>query len=62
MKQEVGEYTSAESREMKEYLNRVIDTELDELMPCLPAVALEGPKGVGKTATAKRRANTFFGL
>lgn len=47
---------------MKEYLNRVIDIELDELMPCLPAIALEGPKGVGKTATAKRRATTVFQL
>ena len=39
---------------MTEYLKRVVDAELDELMPELPAIALEGPKGVGKTATAER--------
>ena len=38
------------------YTRRVIDTELDELMPDLAAKALEGAKGVGKTATAERRA------
>lgn len=38
------------------YLPRIVDAELDELMAALPAVALEGPKGVGKTATAERRA------
>ena len=32
--------------------------ELDELLGSLPAVAVEGPKGVGKTATSERRANT----
>jgi len=47
---------------MKEYVKRVIDLELDELLPCLPAIAFEGPKGVGKTATAKRRAKTVFRL
>lgn len=38
------------------YLHRTIDRELDELMPHAPAIALDGPKGVGKTDTAKRRA------
>ena len=38
--------------EMPEYQRRVVDDELDELMPTLPAIALEGPKGGGKTATA----------
>jgi hypothetical protein len=47
---------------MTEYLRRLIDTELDELMPELPAIALEGPRGVGKTATAERRARTVFRL
>lgn len=37
------------------YLPRVIDDELDELMAALPAIVLEGAKGVGKTATAERR-------
>lgn len=40
------------------YLPRVIDDELDELMIALPAIVLEGAKGVGKTASAERRAAT----
>lgn len=45
-----------------EYLPRVVDTELDELLPALPALSLEGAKGVGKTATARRRARTVHAL
>lgn len=45
-----------------EYLPRVVDAELDELLPALPAIALEGAKGVGKTATARRRARTVHDL
>lgn len=41
------------------YLKRIVDRELDELLPQLPAISLEGPKGVGKTETARRRANTI---
>jgi predicted AAA+ superfamily ATPase len=37
---------------------RVLDRELDELLDALPAVAIEGAKGVGKTSTALRRAAT----
>ncbi|MDB4889071.1 MAG: hypothetical protein JWL61_926 [Gemmatimonadetes bacterium] len=44
------------------YTPRVVDRELDELLQDLPAVAMEGPKGVGKTATAARRATTVFRL
>jgi uncharacterized protein len=44
------------------YIARVVDGELDELLAGLPAVALEGPKGVGKTETAKRRAMTVVHL
>lgn len=44
------------------YLTRVVDGELDELLPALPAVALEGAKGVGKTFTARRRARTVHDL
>ncbi len=44
------------------YLPRVVDVELDELLEALPAVALEGPKGVGKTATASRRASRTVSL
>lgn len=38
-----------------EYRRRTIDDELDELLPHAPAIALDGPKGVGKTATAQAR-------
>lgn len=47
---------------MEDYRRRIIDDELDELMGALSAVAIEGPKGVGKTATAQRRADTVFEL
>ncbi len=40
------------------YHRRVVDDEIDELIAGLPALALEGAKGVGKTATASRRAGT----
>lgn len=41
-----------------EYWPRVLDSELDQLLAALPAVAIEGAKGVGKTRTALRRART----
>jgi len=44
------------------YVPRVVDEELDALLPGLAAVSLDGPKGVGKTATATRRARTVFAL
>lgn len=47
---------------MRRYTRRVVDTELDELMDQLPALAIEGPRGVGKTATAERRAATVHRL
>ena len=47
---------------MASYLPRVVDTELDALLPSLPAISLEGPKGVGKTETAKRRAATVYAM
>lgn len=37
------------------YRRRIVDDELDELMPHLPAILLDGPKGVGKTSTAEQR-------
>jgi predicted AAA+ superfamily ATPase len=40
------------------YDRRIVDDDLDQIMPALAAVALEGAKGVGKTATASRRAAT----
>lgn len=42
------------------YRRRVVDDELDELLPDLAAVAIEGARGVGKTATAALRARTII--
>jgi len=42
------------------YRPRIVDSELSELTDQLPAVAIEGAKAVGKTATASRRAVTSF--
>lgn len=44
------------------YTRRVVDNELDALLPHLPAIAIEGAKGVGKTATALQRATTVHRL
>lgn len=41
------------------YVRRVVDDDLDELFPQLPAILLDGPKGVGKTETAARRCRTI---
>lgn len=40
------------------YVRRVVDDELDARFPHLPAILLDGPKGVGKTATALRSCAT----
>ena len=45
-----------------DYHRRTVDAELDELLPELPAIAIEGAKGVGKTATASQRAATIHRL
>ena len=45
-----------------EYRRRVVDSELDELFPYIAAVAIEGAKGVGKTATATQRVRTIVTL
>jgi predicted AAA+ superfamily ATPase len=47
---------------VSDYTPRVIDTWLDDLQPHLPAVSVYGPKGVGKTATARRRATSVLKL
>lgn len=44
------------------YLERTLDQQLDALLAVAPAVAVEGPKGVGKTDTAARRAETSWML
>jgi predicted AAA+ superfamily ATPase len=46
----------------RSYLPRVVDDELDRLLSEVPAISLEGPKGVGKTATALRRVATTYAL
>src|SRR6185503_1150170 len=44
------------------YQRRIIDDELDELLSGLAAISIEGPKAVGKTATALQRARTVYRL
>ena len=44
------------------YRRRVLDDELDELTAALGAIALEGAKAVGKTATAAQRVQTIHQL
>lgn len=44
------------------YERRILDQELDELLESLPALSIEGAKGVGKTASASRRAATVHRL
>lgn len=44
------------------YVPRVVDAELDAILPALPAIALEGAKAVGKTRTALQRARTMHRL
>ncbi len=46
---------------MEGYLPRIVDIELNELAEA-PAVSLEGPRAVGKTETALRRAVTVHRL
>lgn len=45
-----------------EYRHRVLDDLLDELFPHLPTIAVEGAKGVGKTATARRHSRSEIQL
>jgi uncharacterized protein len=44
------------------YQPRIVDGEFDELLAGLPAISIEGPKAVGKTVTAVRRAATAHRL
>jgi uncharacterized protein len=48
--------------ELASYRRRIVDDEFDELVRELPAIAIEGPKGVGKTRTALERAATVHRL
>ncbi len=47
---------------MTKYLRRTLDATLDTLLPLAPAIAIDGPKGVGKTGTAQRRARSSWFL
>ncbi len=47
---------------MADYRRRIVDDELDDLFVGIAAIAIEGPKAVGKTATAERRAVTVHRL
>lgn len=44
------------------YSPRIVDEELDELFLDLPALALDGPKAVGKTTTALQRVESIVNL
>ena len=48
----------AASKGGRPYGRRITDDVLDELLPQLPAIAVEGPKVVGKTRTGAERART----
>jgi uncharacterized protein len=47
---------------MTSYRRRILDEELDAVIDALPAIAIEGPKGVGKTRTGLQRASTVHRL
>lgn len=44
------------------YARRIIDDELDELFGQIPAIAIDGPKAVGKTTTAEQRVHGLLRL
>lgn len=44
------------------YLRRILDDELDDLFPQVPAIALDGAKAVGKTTTAEQRVSGVLRL
>lgn len=43
-----------------EYIKRIVDEELDKLKEAFNAINIIGPKGCGKTRTAKERCNTII--
>jgi uncharacterized protein len=51
-----------EGRDRLPYHCRILDDELDQLLESLPALSIEGAKGVGKTETASQRAATVYRL
>lgn len=53
---------TSETLRAARYRRRVVDAELDELLAGVGAIALEGAKGVGKSATAAERVDAEFRL
>ena len=47
---------------MEDYWRRIVDDQIDELFSGLPAISIEGPRGTGKTTTARQRVGTFVAL
>ena len=45
-----------------EYQRRIIDDELDVLFPHVPAIAIDGPKAIGKTTTAEQHVDGLLRL
>lgn len=43
-------------------MRRIVDDQLDDWMTGLAAISIEGPRGVGKTVTASRRARSVVDL
>ena len=46
---------------MEGYWRRIVDDQIDELFSGLPAISIEGPRGTGKTTTARQRAGHVRG-
>lgn len=47
---------------MTDYLSRVIDSKLDEMLDCVGGVLITGPKWCGKTTTAMQHCNSMIKL
>ena len=43
-----------------EYIRRIVDDELNKRREAFNAINITGPKGCGKTRTAKERCNTII--
>ena len=43
-----------------EYIRRIVDDQIDRRIEAFNAVNIIGPKGCGKTRTAKERCNTII--
>ena len=43
-----------------EYVKRIVDNEIDRRSEAFNAISIVGPKGCGKTRTAKERCNTII--